>query len=368
MQNQTQCNLKGREKLFLLHLDQAASCCKAYPQPLTDVQTLLDSWDQERQQLEQGRAVPSCEVCWRRQQQGQVSERQLRGHQTHNQVQLFLDNTCQQMCSYCSPKFSSTWQNSIEQLGPFERISQSARANQIPVAMVTDHSKWLDQIDQYILSQPKDSVILQLLGGEPLMQYRNLEKLTALYSDSVAKITVTTNLNPPSNRFLVWLLDRVPPEKLHFNISIDATPQYNHVPRAGFDQQRFEQNFDLIQSHGIDFSLMAVVSVLSVFDLPNFAIWAGSNHTVYNHLNNPDCLDAAWIGQPFLSQIAERFQTPPPALFDNLVKANNSLVDVKLYEQYNYLTQYFERTGQNPRSIANDIWQQYWTWLEGKYQ
>jgi len=274
-----------------------------------------------------------------------------------------LNNACNQMCSYCSPKFSSTWQQNIIDHGPFENISNKTKSNLEIPAIVTGNQLWIEKISQYLQSQPKNSVVLKLLGGEPLMQFKNLQKFISLVENSVSQLLINTNLNPPNRKFLYWLLANMPRDKLRFHISLDATPAYNHVPRAGFDLNRFESNLKLLQGKNIPFSMLSVISVLSVFDLPEFINWSKSYQVVFNKINNPDCLDPVLLPNHILDQIADQFAQEPPIFFQELYKKPQHALDLKLFEQYNYLCQYFSRTGIDPVKIENSVFQQYWKWL-----
>lgn len=367
MTNQTQCNLKGSQKLFFIQLDQAASCCRSYAEPLpSDMTVLLNRWQQEHNQLAQGVAIPNCSVCWKDQSQGRKSYRQQHGHQDHNAVELWINNACNQMCSYCSPKFSSTWQQNIIDHGPFQRISGTAKANQALLKENPNQQQWLYNIREYLRSQPPESIDLKLLGGEPLMQFRNLQQLIEMAGDSIRQLEINTNLNPPSNRFLLWLLDTVPNHKLKFDISLDATPGYNHVPRAGFDSSKFLDNLQLLVSKNIKFGFVSVISVLSVFDLPNFLNWSQPYRVEFSKINNPDCLDPIWLPLEILDQINQQFEQTPPTIFHELYNKPQSMIDLKLFEQYNYLCQYFSRSGTDIMKIENALFQQYWNWLEKK--
>ena len=57
------CDLKGGQKTFYLHIDRAASCCRAQQHDLTTttLPELVRTWDQQRQQLAQGEAISDCE-------------------------------------------------------------------------------------------------------------------------------------------------------------------------------------------------------------------------------------------------------------------------------------------------------------------
>lgn len=363
--NQTSCNLKGEQKVFWLHLGKASSCCRSHSEPLpSDMSTLLQHWKQEHGQLEQGIPIPGCSVCWKDQAQGRTSYRQQNSHKSKNTIQLWINNTCNQMCSYCSPKFSSTWQQSIQEHGPFQNVSSTSKNNHALLTENIDQTQWIENIREYLQSQPPNSIVLTLLGGEPLMQVRSLQKLLDLASPSISQLQIVTNLNPPTNKFLIWLLDNIPSNKFRFEISIDATPEYNHVPRAGFDADQFKINLQLLQDRGIEFSMSSVVSVLNVFDLPRFINWSKPYQVKFNTLDHPDCLNPIWLPKHILDQIKDQFEQEPPMIFQELYQENTqSLVDLKLFEQYNYLCQYFSRTNIDPKQINNDLFQQYWTWL-----
>lgn len=363
------CALKGRQRLFFLQLGTAASCCKAYSESLSvysTVDKLTELWKQESTALDQGQEITSCTYCWQRESQGQQSYRQLKVTEVADQIELYLDNTCNQMCSYCSPKFSSTWENSIAEHGMFDNISEAAKYNLKINTTQTQHQYWIDQIHQHIQQLPDHSVTLKLLGGEPLMQIRHLQKLVELDNNKIRQLRITTNLNPPSNKFLVWILQHVPAKRLHFDISLDATPEFNHVPRAGFDRSKFVENLQLIQSHCVSYKFLSVVSVLSIFDLHNFLTWGQTNqHRIeLLPLNNPECLDPMLLPQEFKSHVDP---TGLPGFVQDILQSGTTVVDSKLKEQYNYLLEYFKRTHIDPTTVANELFVQYWDFLSRKF-
>ena len=363
------CDLKGRQKLFFLHLGTATSCCRAYSESLTaygNLAQLTDHWDQERTQLAQGKEIASCNVCWKDEAQGNISYRQLHVDKTNDQIHLSFDNTCNQMCSYCSPKFSSEWENNISKHGLFPKVSRSTNQNFEINPRTVDYQHWTDQIHQYIQQQPINTISVKLLGGEPLMQIKHLQKLMEFNSSRIKQLRINTNLNPPNNKFLIWLLDHIPADRLAFDISLDATPEFNHVPRAGFDQHKFLENLELIQKYQIPYKFLSVVSVLSIFDLRNFFNWTRLNqHPVECYsLNNPDCLDARLIPNHFKQQIDA---VGLPNLVQDILKLSKISVDIKLFEQYNYLTEYFRRTNIDPTQTSNWLFGQYWNWLTERF-
>jgi sulfatase maturation enzyme AslB (radical SAM superfamily) len=331
-----------------------------------DLNQLIEHWNQESEQLTQGTEVASCNVCWQNETKGHQSYRQLKIGGTGEQIELYIDNACNQMCSYCSPKFSSTWENNIVEHGMFSKVSRAVNENFKTVPITINYEFWINQIHQYIQQQPAHTVTVKLLGGEPLMQIKHLQTLLEFNSDRIKQLRINTNLNPPNNKFLTWTLNHVPANRLHFDISLDATPEFNHIPRAGFDQHKFLKNLELVQKYQVSYNFLSVVSVLNIFDFPNFFSWTKLNQHIVEcrPLNNPDCLDAQLIPNQFKHQI------DPAGLPDwvqDILKPSNILVDIKLFEQYNYLTEYFRRTHTDPAQTSNQLFGQYWNWLTERF-
>jgi organic radical activating enzyme len=363
------CDLKGTQKVFFLHLNQATSCCRATPVQLNNqnpISVYTNQWQDEKQQLADGHRLPGCEVCWRDEDASRLSYRQLsQDRAIRNVIELTLNNLCNHMCSYCSPKFSSQWEDSIRSHGQFVNISNTAKANLATISTGDHTQHWIDQIETYINSQPDGSVDIKLLGGEPLMQQRNLERLLKLSGDKIGTLSVHTNLNPPNNKFLLWLLDTVPTQKLHIDISIDATPGYNHVPRAGFDQLKFEENLQQLKNYNVEYWVASVSSVLSIFDSANFINWNRTlGHPVkYSRVHNPACLDPTLL--PYdLRQTILHSMTDPPLLFQDILNDPTEPNKLQLLEQYNYLTQYFNRVNISTNTINNELFQHWWNWLK----
>lgn len=358
------CSLKGQQKLFLLHLNQVSSCCRAHPVDIDhqSIDYYLDLWQQESKLLDQGVELPGCKHCWQAENSGQFSYRQAMSAHNKNYVEIFVSNLCNQMCSYCSPKYSSTWQDNIQQAGNFVNISQSAKNNLVPPAQhINNQELWIEEIKKLLAQEP---VHLKLLGGEPLMQKRNLQKLLELNHENVLSLTINTNLSPPDNKFLRWVLETFPKEKLSFDISLDTVPVHNAVPRAGFDQHKFLENLTLLEQHNVSFKFLCVVSVLNIFSIAEYQNWLKQNqyHAVFFRITNPDCLDPCYLPQEFKqSVISESI----PGLARQALEHCPEMVDLKLFEQYNYLSQYFQRTN---TKITDHQLAAYWNWLQQKFK
>jgi sulfatase maturation enzyme AslB (radical SAM superfamily) len=369
------CNLKNQQKVFKLHLNSAASCCRAYPESLLADQTIqqrIDQWGKEAKLLYQGIELSGCKVCWDDEKQNKLSYRQQHGQTAdqNHRIEILFSNLCNQMCSYCSPQYSSTWQDSIIKDGEFTRISASASTNlELLNINQSDQSRLL-QICDYIDTCDDNSINVTLLGGEPLMQFQSLQTLLELRQIKIRKLTIVTNLNPPKAKFLEWVLINFPQDKLRINISLDATPEFNHVPRAGFNQAIFLKNMQLLTQYQIKPHFQSTISATSIFDLPNFLNWIRNHgHSVeFFSLNNPTCLNPEFVPVEFRQEILKNIQKEIPIQIDQALNCTQPMVDLKLFEQYNYLTQYFQRTNTDLIKINNPLFHEYWQWLTERFQ
>jgi organic radical activating enzyme len=357
------CDLKGNQKIFLLHLNKVASCCKAWPIDMENqsVDYYLDLWKTEKEQLAQGVELPGCNYCWQAENNGQASYRQQTADKNFNQVEIFVSNLCNQMCSYCSPKYSSTWENNIQQFGNFTNVSRSAKNNLNTVEIHADQDQWIDNLKDLISREP---VSVKLLGGEPLMQHRNLQQLLEFNTDQIVRLSINTNLNPPNNKFLKWVLDKFPLDKLTFNISLDTLPEHNAVPRAGFDKTKFLENLDLLKQYSIPFKFLSVISVLNIFSIADYQDWLTSqNHMVkFSPINHPDCLSASLLPDQF-KDLIRRDKLPVEA--QELLDHTPINIDLKRFEQYNYLKQYLQRTN---TVVTDQRLENYLEWLKENYE
>jgi len=364
------CSLKLNQQFFTFYENQASSCCKSYSEVLDKTKPLKflqNKWSHELQLLEQGVEVENCKLCWQHESRGQVSFRMSHGQSnTGPEFILSFSNLCNHMCSYCTPKYSSRWENDIIKNGNYQNISATASKNlTLPKQQQIDVDYWVDQLNDYFAMHDPGSIKLMLQGGEPLMQVNNIKRLLEFNLDKIKKFLIVTNLNPPNNKFLFWILENFPREKLEFTVSLDSSPEYMHIPRAGFDQCLFDQNIKLLQDYKIPFGFNSVISVVGIFDLKNFFCYLHSTgaKTNFTQLSSPDCLNPIYLPPEFKEKIKQTVNiTEMPEIFQKILDSN-SQNQLKLFEQYNYLDQYFYRAGIDPVNNSNELFAEYWLWL-----
>jgi len=152
------------------------------------------------------------------------------------------------------------------------------------------------------------------------------------------------------------------------NINLELEVNNNKINKFFIDVngERFLLNLELLQDKNVKFNFLAVLSILSIFDLENFIVWRdnGDFKIEFFKLNNPDCLDPQYVPLKFRERIWQTIKhlNLDPVIVETLTQPDD-LVDLKLFEQYNYLTQYFERSNIDPAQVNNALFVEYWTWL-----
>ena len=366
------CILKGNQQVYHLDVMKASSCCRAELTDITeqhDVHHHIKLWDQQSLQLEQGEEITDCEYCWQKERQGNQSFRQVaKIVDGKKHIELKLSNVCNLQCAYCDPASSSTWDKSIRDQGQFSHISKNLQYRLQPFDAVDDIDPYVEQVKQYIDSCEDGEVFLKLLGGEPTMLIKNLEFLQTINPEKVWKVGLVTNLNPPSNKFLHRCIEMFG-DKLVLEISLDATPDYCHIPRGNFNELNFLENLDIVKKSVKHIQLLPVISSLNIGNLARFIDWADFNQLAFSpqQLHAIDCLRIEHLPNEYKQLLAkelERHRSRLPAwIFEEL--KDTPLNKGRTYEQYHYVKQYCERLKIDLNSMNES--KKYWHFVETAY-
>jgi MoaA/NifB/PqqE/SkfB family radical SAM enzyme len=171
-----------------------------------------------------------------------------------NQIELMCldirwNNACNLSCMYCTPKFSSVWQDRLE-------IKRSS--------VVKDYQ---DNLLQWILDRSHQTQEITLVGGEPLLMKQNYALIDQL-SDQ-CKISIITNLSYDLPRLpcITKMLSR-PKENTIWNVSLDNTGSQFEYVRQGASWQQVKDNLIYLNQHWNELvSVNFVVSMFSVFEV-----------------------------------------------------------------------------------------------------
>ena len=202
--SQTLCLAKFHESTIWLYESKIASCHHT-PFLLTGNNSLTFYNPQDRRKQQEsmlnGNKPEECNYCWKLEAQDVVSDREKKSLAFKNPLtaeqyldrnypfkpkalELAFQNTCNLACSYCSPSFSTEWENDIRLKGNYENITTDKKLHyqrgidhRTPVDM-TLFWEWFNSIATELES-------IRITGGEPL-----------LHEDTFATFEKMIDVNP----------------------------------------------------------------------------------------------------------------------------------------------------------------------------
>lgn len=202
--SQTICLAKFHESTIWLYESKIASCHHT-PFLLTGNDTLTfynpEGRRQQQESMLSGNKPDECNYCWKLEAQNVVSDREKKSLAFNSSLtaeqyldktypfkpkalELAFQNTCNLACSYCSPSFSTEWENDIRLKGNYENITTDKKMhyqrgidNRTPVNM-TLFWEWFNDIATELES-------IRITGGEPL-----------LHEDTFATFAKMIEVNP----------------------------------------------------------------------------------------------------------------------------------------------------------------------------
>jgi radical SAM protein with 4Fe4S-binding SPASM domain len=199
----------------------------------------------------------NCETCVSLEHSSGLSslrEHYLKFYPEHNKFQLKnidvrWNNTCNLSCMYCTPKFSSTWA---------DRLNNHSSS---PV------KSYQGELLDFILQRIDEIDEISLVGGEPMLMKQNYELIAKL--PGTARISILTNLSYDLERLpcMPKLLSR-PRKNTIWNISCENINQQFEYVRNGAKWDQLETNLKFLVRHWPDdVTINMVYSVFGAFDL-----------------------------------------------------------------------------------------------------
>jgi len=230
--------------------------------------------EQRKIMLQQQRPT-ECSYCWNMEDLGQLSDRHYRSGEpwaavdferiknstgdedvVPSYVEVNFNNACNLKCSYCSPQFSSSWQQEVERHGAFptlvphnaaEHFSGSRRP--IPAR---DHNPYVEAFWAWWPSLYPELKHFRMTGGEPLMDrntYRVFDYvLENPKSDLHLAVTSNFSVEPElSTKYFDYVQRLCSTDIEHFiqYVSLDSGigPQAEYI-RHGLDFDRLKNNVE----------------------------------------------------------------------------------------------------------------------------
>jgi organic radical activating enzyme len=147
----------------------------------------------QRKMMLEGQRPAECQYCWNMEDLGQMSDRHYRSGEpwasrdfdriiaftgdendvTPSYVEVNFNHVCNLRCSYCSPQFSSTWQDEIQRLGAYPTSTPHNHPDHFlgdrrPIP-AREHNPWVEAFWDWWPDLYPELTHFRMTGGEPLM-------------------------------------------------------------------------------------------------------------------------------------------------------------------------------------------------------
>lgn len=216
-----------------------------------------------------------CSYCWNMEDLGRLSDRHYRSGEPWaavdferiknstgdedaipSYVEVNFNNACNLKCSYCSPQFSSSWQQEVERHGAFPTLVPhnaaehfSGHRKSIPAR---DHNPYVEAFWSWWPTLYPELKHFRMTGGEPLMDrntYLVFDYVLA-HPKSDLHLAVTSNFSVEpelSTKYFDYVKRLCDTDIEHFMqyVSVDSGigPQAEYI-RHGLDFERLQNNVE----------------------------------------------------------------------------------------------------------------------------
>lgn len=309
------CIAKWKQVTLHLHNGRTHSCHHPYPHavPLAELRldpSALHNTDfkkEQRRLMLEGIRPKECQYCW--------NVEDLQGYQKNeffsdritksseswalpsleeikntspaininpSYLEVSFSNLCNFKCSYCSPVYSSKWQEEIETHGPYltsaklnnlEDLKKSGEmplSNKEPNPYVESFWKWWPDL-------VNDLKVFRITGGEPLLNdntYKILDYLNVNPQPGLS-LAVNTNGSAPEklmNSFIEKssrLIQEKKIESLQIYTSLDGYGPYAEYARYGLNYETWYANTTKMLNK-IPAVKVSVMCTTNIFSVPEF--------------------------------------------------------------------------------------------------
>lgn len=267
---------------------EAALCCKSQnPVSLFDKGAL----QKVKEDLKNGIKNTHCTVCWLHESKGIQSWRIIGNLSRINDktIEVYLDNTCDQACIYCSPKYSSKWSQEVNHASIIDKSFLKTVLNDNTFVETKKQNNITLILDQLVdigeHSKPDVAYQIILLGGEPLLSpylKKNVidDIISAFYLktnvDRKLKIIIVTNGNTPDllmDRTLLVInesLEKYKNLKFTINLSMEATDNIAEFVRHGVSWKQFIKNYKKYLDNGVEVGFSMTLNNVTFMNTPTF--------------------------------------------------------------------------------------------------
>lgn len=221
----------------------------------------------QRQRMLNGERPEECSYCWAMEDHGKLSDRHYRSGEPWaardfdkivasnglednvlpSYVEVNFNHACNLRCSYCSPQFSSSWQQEVDQYGAYptstpHNAPEHFTGNRRPIP-VREHNPYVEAFWQWWPDLYPELTHFRMTGGEPLLDKNTFRVFDYVLANPKPDLhlCVTSNFSVDDrswNRYLDYvkkLCDKGILEHFMQYVSLDGWGRQAEYMRHGLD-------------------------------------------------------------------------------------------------------------------------------------
>ena len=232
-------------------------------------------------------------------------------------LEISFDTLCNFKCMYCSPEFSTTWKQEIQQHGPYNLTGISLHSldylkesGRMPIQVGADNP-YIDAFWKWWPEAAKHLHVFRVTGGEPLMSKQVYKLLDYLIENPQPQLefNINSNLDVPPELFekfiakmkIIQETKAVKVFKLY--TSNEAHGKQAEYIRFGLNYDRWLKNCHRVLSEIPD-SHLTVMAAFNILSIPSFKkfmddiIEMKHMYTIQPIRKHPVSLDVPYIRWP----------------------------------------------------------------------
>ena len=327
--------------------------------------------DNLRNEFLSGKLPEGCSTCWKDEDNGYKSKRQIYNDIYENQMygldyknvpeypedyQLIISNACNLKCRSCTPSHSNTWQKemmdvlSTNQDTPEFRATYGIHTYELVHGQPGSNSSTLiKDIDNWIPHIKR----LEIVGGEPFHIGKWLELWDYMIEKGYSKnieLYLSTNTTIYNEEVLVKLIKNF--KRLGIGLSIDGLgTTYNYLRHPGkweltsqniLNYYRVFKQYE--KDYQIGFSYTHTISWVNAFNVPDFHDWVKENTPEFriwdNIVHYPLHLTITMIPDEYKAKIKEKWLAYDFGKYKNDVMAILNFMESKTHTEEEIKTNY----------------------------
>lgn len=297
------------KELAIMEQNAVSPCCAVYPKDHRKINN-LENFDYHndsyfvdlRNQFLTGNKPDICSKCWKVEETGHTSFRQLWNLKYQGTtfstdlefIDIRLSNKCNLQCKMCNKEYShKIAENELAAINEGLIEASDKHINEISFYKDYNNLSYMEKVFPMIKKNKKTIKGLRLAGGEPMIMPEVMHLIDWLIDEKMFHVNlhILTNLTT-INTLLVKKLEKF--NKCVVNASVDGVGPYLEYQRFPTSWKTIEKNINKLSKSNITLSLNPCWSQLNILGLYDFIDTMSKyqiNHIAFNQVVTPSCLN-----------------------------------------------------------------------------